>query len=45
VVSPQVALILGNELFGVEQSTLDQSDYIVHIPMQGIKESLNVGQA
>jgi tRNA G18 (ribose-2'-O)-methylase SpoU len=27
------------------ESTLEQSDYILHIPMQGLKESLNVGQA
>ncbi len=30
---------------GVEQETLEKSDTVVHIPMQGIKESLNVGQA
>lgn len=38
-------LILGNEKTGVLSSTLDQADYIIHIPMQGEKESLNVGQA
>jgi len=36
---------MGNEVTGVETSTLEQSDYIVHIPMLGSKESFNVGQA
>lgn len=41
----KIAVIMGNEITGVEQSTLDQVDHIVHIPMLGTKESLNVGQA
>lgn len=39
------ALIVGNEVTGVEEESLLQCDHIVHIPMQGIKESLNVWQA
>lgn len=40
-----ICLILGNEISGVEPSTISQSDYVVHIPMLGTKDSLNVGQA
>jgi tRNA G18 (ribose-2'-O)-methylase SpoU len=36
---------MGNEITGVEQTTLDRSDLVVHIPMVGAKESFNVGQA
>ena len=38
-------VIVGNEVTGVEQETLWKADIISHIPMLGIKESLNVGQA
>jgi 23S rRNA (guanosine2251-2'-O)-methyltransferase len=38
-----IALIFGNEVDGVQQSTLDQSNFIAEIPMLGQKESLNVG--
>jgi tRNA G18 (ribose-2'-O)-methylase SpoU len=41
----KIAVIMGNEITGVEESTMDQADHIVHIPMMGQKESLNVGQA
>lgn len=40
-----IFLIVGNEITGVEEYTLTQSDLIIHIPMQWHKESLNVGQA
>lgn len=40
-----VAIIFGNEVDGVLDSTLKWVDQIVYIPMQGIKESLNVGQS
>lgn len=40
-----VAVILGNEVTWVEFATQELSDYIVHIPMMGTKESFNVGQA
>jgi len=38
-------LLVGNEPDGVEASTLTQVDGVLHIPMLGSKESLNVGQA
>jgi tRNA G18 (ribose-2'-O)-methylase SpoU len=37
-----VAVIFGNEVDGVLDSTLELVDHVIHIPMQGIKESLNV---
>lgn len=40
-----LVLIIGNEINGVSQALLKRSDAIVHIPMQGIKESLNVSVA
>lgn len=40
-----LAVWVGNEVTGVEQSTLAAMDLVVHIPMQGIKASLNVWQA
>lgn len=39
-----VAIVFGNEVEGVLTSTLEQVDQVVYIPMQGVKESLNVGQ-
>ena len=39
------ALILGEEVKGLPDSILDRSDKIVHIPMYGKKESLNVATA
>lgn len=35
-------LVLGNEEFGVCQEILEVSDFIVHIPLSGSKNSLNV---
>lgn len=40
-----VALIMGNENTGILQETLDDVDHVVHIPMLGMKESLNVAEA
>ena len=37
-----VALILGNETFGVTKETLALADHIAEIPMWGINRSLNV---
>ncbi len=37
-----IGLVFGHEVNGVNQFVLDKSDKIVHIPMKGIKESLNV---
>jgi 23S rRNA (guanosine2251-2'-O)-methyltransferase len=39
------AVIFWNEVDGVLDSTLQLVDKVVHIPMYGIKESLNVGQS
>ncbi len=41
----ELYVIVGNEVTGVESETLEKSHIISHIPMLGIKESLNVGQA
>ncbi len=40
-----LALILGNEVKGISQSVLKRSDKIIHLPMKGEKESLNVAVA
>ena len=39
------AVVLGNEVTGVEESTLKFVDQVVMVPLQGSKDSLNVGQA
>jgi len=41
----RVALIVGNEVDGLPPSVLNQADQILEIPMQGMKESLNVAIA
>jgi tRNA G18 (ribose-2'-O)-methylase SpoU len=38
-------LIAGNENFGIDPDILAQCDQTVHIPMAGIKQSLNVAIA
>lgn len=43
--SDRVCLILGHEILGVPDDLLKESDAIVHIEMQGKKESLNVSVA
>lgn len=40
-----VALVFGNEIDGVLSETLSSVDSVAYIPMQWIKESLNVGQS
>lgn len=40
-----IMLILGNEVDGVQKKTLETVDAVVYIPMQWIKESMNVGQS
>jgi len=40
-----VALIVGNEVVGVEKKVLKQCDTILEIPMRGKKNSLNVSVA
>lgn len=41
----KLALIIGNEVDGVSQVLLDQSDTVIEICMLGSKNSLNVGAA
>lgn len=43
--SSDLAIIFGNEVEGVLPETLKAVDQVVFIPMQGIKESLNIGQS
>lgn len=40
-----IALIVGNEVDGVSPDVLELCDAVLHIPMQGKKESLNVSVA
>lgn len=44
-ISEDIALILGNEVYGIEKETLDHVDRVLEIPMLGEKESLNVSVA
>jgi tRNA G18 (ribose-2'-O)-methylase SpoU len=41
----KIALILGNEVMGVDTRVMDISDMIVEIPTFGVKNSLNVASA
>jgi tRNA G18 (ribose-2'-O)-methylase SpoU len=43
--SDKMALIVGQEVSGLDQELLDECDKIIHIPMHGNKESLNVSVA
>ena len=40
-----LALVIGNEIKGVSPSVLKKADQIIHLPMLGLKESLNVSVA
>ncbi len=40
--SEQLAIILGNEVKGVSQAVIDQTDCCIEIPQEGTKHSLNV---
>ncbi len=40
-----LALIIGNEVDGIDQATLKHCDHSIEIPMYGIKQSLNVSVA
>ncbi len=44
-VPEKVCLIVGHEVLGVSEELLKLSDDVVHIPMHGQKESLNVSVA
>jgi tRNA G18 (ribose-2'-O)-methylase SpoU len=41
----KVALVLGNEVTGVDTRVMDSADMIIEIPTYGIKNSLNVASA
>jgi len=41
----KLAVVMGNEVRGINAQSLRHADRILHIPMQGKKESLNVGVA
>ena len=41
----KIALIFGNEVTGVEQSTIDLADASIEIPQLGMKHSLNIATA
>lgn len=41
----KIALVVWNENTWVTRETLDCTEICLHVPMKGIKESLNVGQA
>ncbi len=40
-----IALVVGNEVEGISEDILELCDLVVHIPMYGKKESLNVSVA
>ena len=40
-----LALVIGNEIKGVSPSVLKRADQVIHLPMLGQKESLNVAVA
>ena len=40
-----IALVIGNERKGVKKSVLSRSDKVIEIPMDGVKNSLNVSVA
>ena len=39
---PKIALVFGNEVFGVEQGVVNESDFVIEIPQVGTKHSINV---
>ncbi len=41
----KLAVVMGNEVRGISKQSLKHADHILHIPMRGKKESLNVGVA
>jgi tRNA G18 (ribose-2'-O)-methylase SpoU len=40
-----LCLVLGNEALGISRKVLERADYMVHIPMKGFKNSINVACA
>lgn len=44
-VPDKIAIVVGNEVKGVDEATVLATDHVVHIPMYGKKESMNVSIA
>ena len=44
-VNDKIAVIFGNEVTGVEQTTIQQSEGCIEIPQFGMKHSLNISTA
>jgi tRNA G18 (ribose-2'-O)-methylase SpoU len=44
-VTDKIAVIFGNEVTGVEQTTIQQSEGCIEIPQFGMKHSLNISTA
>lgn len=44
-VTKPLCLVVGNEVTGLSAESISHSDYVVHLPMRGVKESLNVSVA
>ena len=42
---PEITIVVGNEVAGIDPDILEISDHILHLPLHGIKESLNVAIA
>jgi tRNA G18 (ribose-2'-O)-methylase SpoU len=40
-----LALVFGNEVEGLSEATMERCDAVVHLPMRGLKNSLNVSVA
>ena len=45
VLPEKAAFIVGNEINGIDNQILDQSDLIIHIPLHGNNTSMNVSHA
>ena len=45
IINTPIAIIMGNEINGVDQKVLNYCDYAIEIPQFGIKHSLNIATA
>jgi 23S rRNA (guanosine2251-2'-O)-methyltransferase len=41
-INTPICIVLGSESYGVSQDVLDESDYVVEIPIEGMANSINV---
>lgn len=44
-ITKPICLLLGNEVTGLSAESLSHCDHVLHLPMRGLKESLNVSVA